>query len=132
MIKYRKGNGKMTIWKMVLENENDEVDFNLYQELAQRTSATTTSKDKIENGLMGLNGEAGEAIDILKKHRFQGHDLDMVKIKDEASDVLWYLAEICTGLGITMEELARHNIGKLYNRYPEGFEVDKSLNRGGD
>ena len=132
MIKYRKGNGKMTIWKMVLENENDEVDFNLYQELAQRTSATTTSTDKIENGLMGLNGEAGEAIDILKKHRFQGHDLDMVKIKDEASDVLWYLAEICTGLEITMEELARHNIGKLYNRYPDGFEVDKSLNRGGD
>ena len=117
---------------MVLDNENDEVDFNLYQELAQRTSATTSRTDKIENGLMGLNGESGEAIDVLKKHRFQGHDLDLAKIKDEASDVLWYLAELCTGLGITMEELARYNIGKLYDRYPDGFEVDKSVNRGGD
>ena len=119
----------MTIWKMVLENENDKVDFNLYQQLAQRTSNTNTKSDKIENGLMGLNGEAGEAIDILKKHKFQGHDLDKDKLKDEASDVLWYLAEICTGLGIDMEELARHNIGKLYKRYPGGFEAERSINR---
>jgi len=37
----------MTIWKMALENESEGVDFNLYQKLAQRTSATTTSIDKI-------------------------------------------------------------------------------------
>ncbi len=58
----------MTIWKMILDNENDEVDFNLYQQLAQRTSATTTSIDKIANGLMGMNGEPGEVLDILKKY----------------------------------------------------------------
>ena len=52
----------MTIWKMFLDNEDDKVDFNLYQQLAQRTSNTKTKSDKIENGLMGLNGEAGEAM----------------------------------------------------------------------
>ena len=119
----------MTIWKMVLDNEKDEVDFNLYQKLAQRTSATTTSIDKIANGLMGMNGESGGALDILKKYWFQGHELDVEKIIEEAGDVLWYIAELCSGLGITVEDLARYNIGKLYNRYPDGFEVDKSVNR---
>ena len=65
------------MWKMVLENESEGVDFNLYQKLAQRTSATTTSIDKIANGLMGMNGESGEALDILKKYWFQGHELDV-------------------------------------------------------
>ena len=125
----RKGNEKMTIWKMALENESEGVDFNLYQKLAQRTSATTTSIDKIANGLMGMNGESGEALDILKKYWFQGHELDVEKIIEEAGDVLWYIAELCSGLGITVEDLARHNIEKLYNRYPDGFEVDKSVNR---
>ena len=120
----------MTIWKMVLENENDKVDFNLYQKLAQRTSANTNNQNRIENGLMGLNGEAGEAIDILKKHKFQGHDLDKDKLIDELGDVLWYIAETCQGLEVSMEEVARRNIGKLYKRYPDGFEVDKSINRG--
>lgn len=119
----------MTMWKMALENESEGVDFNLYQKLAQRTSATTTSIDKIANGLMGMNGESGEALDILKKYWFQGHELDVEKIIEEAGDVLWYIAELCSGLGITVEDLARHNIEKLYNRYPDGFEVDKSVNR---
>ena len=117
------------IWKMVLENEDDKIDFNLYQSLAQRTSNTKTKSDKIGNGLMGMNGESGEAIDILKKHLYQGHELDRDKIIEEAGDVLWYIAETCTGLGISMEELARKNIGKLVERYPDGFDVDKSLNR---
>lgn len=119
----------MTIWKMVLDNENDKVDFNLYQQLAQRTSNTNTKSDKIENGLMGLNGEAGEAMDVLKKYYFQGHELDKDKLIDELGDVLWYIAETCQGLEISMEEVARRNIGKLYKRYPKGFEVDRSVNR---
>ena len=108
------------------------MNFNLYQELAQRTSNTKTWSDKITNGLMGLNGEAGEAIDILKKYYYQGHELDKDKLFDECSDVLWYLAEIITGLDKTMEDLAIHNIDKLKKRYPKGFEADKSINRKDD
>lgn len=118
------------LWKMLLDNEDDKVDFNMYQKLAQRTSATELKSDKLLNGLMGLNGEAGEAIDYLKKCYFQGHELDKDKLIDELGDVLWYIAEACVGLGIDMEGLARQNIGKLYKRYPKGFEVDKSVNRG--
>ena len=100
-----------------------------YQRLAQRTSNTKTSSEKIENGLMGLNGEAGECIDILKKYRFQGHELDRTKLLDELGDVLWYIAEAASGLGITMEDIAIHNIGKLKKRYPEGFDSERSRHR---
>ena len=119
----------MEIWKAFQDTENGELTLNQYQVLAQRTSATDNKRDKMVNGLLGLNGEAGEAIDILKKYWYQGHDLDEDKLLDEASDILWYLAELCTGLGISMDELARYNVGKLYKRYPEGFDSDKSVNR---
>ena len=50
---------------------------NDYQQAALRTAPGDLPPERLLlNGLMGLNGEAGEAIDILKKHLFQGHELD--------------------------------------------------------
>jgi len=107
------------------------MDFNEYQKLAQRTSSTITASDKLENGLMGLNGESGEAIDVLKKYLFQGHELDRTKLKEELSDILWYMAETATGLNLELESVARYNIEKLKTRYPDGFDTEKSINRAG-
>lgn len=103
--------------------------FNEYQELAQRTSSTSNITDKIENGVMGLNGEAGECIDLVKKWEFQGHSLDVSELKKELGDVLWYIAECATGVGIKLEDIAISNIEKLRARYPDGFDADKSVNR---
>ncbi|NLY46839.1 MAG: nucleoside triphosphate pyrophosphohydrolase family protein [Tissierella sp.] len=105
------------------------MNFKEYQKLAQRTSNTKHREDKLANGLMGLNGEAGEAIDILKKYYYQGHELDKDKLRNELGDVLWYIAETCVGLGTTLEDIAKGNIDKLKKRYPEGFEADKSIHR---
>lgn len=108
------------------------MDFNEYQKLAMKTASDTSKHSKqnlILNGVMGLCGEAGECIDIVKKHMFQGHELNREKLIDEASDCLWYLAEIATGLNLTLEEIASHNVEKLKKRYPEGFDADKSINR---
>lgn len=106
------------------------MDFNEYQTKAQRTSATNTPKEKLLNGLMGLNGEAGECIDAYKKHLFQGHDLDTNKLIDEVGDVLWYIAEIAEGLNISIEEIAYKNIKKLENRYKKNkFNKQESIQR---
>ena len=53
--------------------------INEYQKEALRTAQTDklNPEERLLNGVMGLNGEAGEAIDIVKKHIFQGHDLDV-------------------------------------------------------
>lgn len=101
-----------------------------YQKLARTTENKTLSDfDRIRNGCYGLCGESGECIDLLKKHEFQGHELDKEKLIDELGDVLWYISQTAAGLGITMEDIARHNISKLKKRYPGGFEANKSINR---
>ena len=78
---------------------------------------------------MGLCGEAGEAIDIVKKHLAQGHELDKEKLIKELGDVAWYLAETAYALDIDLETVFKLNIEKLKRRYPEGFEKEKSINR---
>lgn len=105
------------------------MDFNEYQKLAQRTSSTRTRTDKIYNGLLGLFGEGGECADIFKKYVFQGHLFGREHMLKEAGDILWYLAELVSGLDATLEEVARMNIDKLKARYPQGFDPDKSRNR---
>jgi len=105
------------------------MDFIEYQELAMKTASDKSKQNRILNGVMGLCGEAGECIDIVKKHMFQGHELDKQRLIDEASDCLWYLAEIASGLEMSMEEIASYNIEKLRRRYPDGFDAGKSQNR---
>ena len=106
--------------------------LNEYQTEAMRTASgmTASSNENLMlNGAMGLNGEAGEVIDILKKHMFQGHDLDVEHIAKECGDCLWYLAILAKGAGYTLDEIAEMNKAKLRKRYPDGFEADKSLHR---
>lgn len=73
---------------------------NEYQKEALRT-ASGMSKEypRILNGLMGLNGEAGECIDILKKHLYQGHAFDSEHMAKELGDVAWYLAISAEAIG---------------------------------
>lgn len=104
-----------------------------YQRLAMRTARLELSeKELLCDGAMGLCGEAGECCDLIKKHVFQGHMLDADKLIDEMSDVMWYLALICHVLGTDLDLVMEHNIKKLMKRYPNGFEVEKSVNRSTD
>lgn len=103
--------------------------MNEYQQLAQRTANTKLPSDKIENGLLGLFGEGGKCADTLKKYLFQEHELDKAHMIEELGDVLWYCAELTCGLGVTLEEVATKNIGKLRRRYPDGFSAERSINR---
>lgn len=105
------------------------MEFNEYQKKALVTAAVKDSDGLILNGVMGLSGESGECIDMVKKHLFQGHDLDKEKMMDELGDVLWYIAITAEGLGYQLNEIAAHNVEKLRKRYPQGFDADRSINR---
>ena len=106
------------------------MEANRYQLLAYRTANHELSAfDQLRNAVYGLNGEAGEVIDILKKHEFQGHTLNKDALIDELSDIAWYLALGCTALGVTLTDVFEHNVAKLRDRYPEGFDSEKSINR---
>lgn len=104
--------------------------INEYQELAMRTlNPNLSQKDILINGVMGLCGESGEAIDLVKKHLAQGHELDKEHLARELGDIAWYLAETAMVLGYSLEEIMQMNIDKLNKRYPEKFRVEESINR---
>ena len=104
--------------------------INEYQQLAMTTLNPQLSKrDVLINGVMGLCGEAGEAIDIVKKHLAQGHELDREKLVKELGDVAWYLAETAYALDVPLEDVLQRNIDKLKARYPQGFEAKSSIER---
>ena len=103
--------------------------LNEYQQAAQRTASTKTPSDKIENGILGLCGETGEVADLLKKYLYQGHELDREKMIKECGDVIWYVAELASGLGMTLEDFCQINVDKLRRRYPDGFDPERSMHR---
>lgn len=103
---------------------------NEYQELAMATlNPQLRKKDVLINSVMGLCGESGEAIDIVKKWLAQGHELDKERLAKELGDIAWYLAEAATALDMPLEQILQGNIDKLKKRYPDGFEVQRSLVR---
>ena len=104
--------------------------LNEYQKLAMTTlNPELDDQNVLINGVMGLCGEAGEAIDLVKKHLHQGHPLDREALKKELGDIAWYLAETAHALGLSLEEVCAGNIEKLKKRFPEGFSVGASMNR---
>ena len=105
--------------------------INEYQELAQRTSSTDMLCTKIENGILGLCGETGEIADVYKKYVFQQHNFDEAHMVEELGDVCWYVAELATGLGVTLEKVMEQNVEKLRKRYPGGFDAERSVHREG-
>lgn len=103
---------------------------NEYQAQAMRwLNPALSEKGTLINGVMGLCGESGEVIDLVKKHLSQGHPLDREALAKELGDVAWYLAETAYVLGYPLEEIFRMNLEKLSARYPDGFSTERLLHR---
>lgn len=104
--------------------------INEYQELAMKTLNPNLQQNQVLiNAVMGLCGESGEAIDLVKKHLFQGHELDKTEFIKELGDIAWYLAEACTAIGVELEAVLEGNIEKLKQRFPNGFNSNASIER---
>ncbi|MDO5400178.1 MAG: nucleoside triphosphate pyrophosphohydrolase family protein [Eubacteriales bacterium] len=100
---------------------------NDYQRQAMATlNPALSKKDVLINSVMGLCGESGEAIDIVKKWLAQGHELDRAHLAKELGDIAWYLAEAATALDIPLDDIFQGNLDKLKARYPEGFSEERS------
>ncbi len=104
--------------------------INEYQKLAMTTLNPRLNKNEILiNSVMGLCGESGEAIDIVKKHLYQDHELNKEGLIKELGDIAWYLAEACTALDVDLEDVLITNIEKLKKRFPQGFDKEASIKR---
>ena len=104
--------------------------INEYQKEALRTASGMNQQYPMAlNGVMGLAGESGECVDMMKKHLFQGHPIDTEHMAKELGDVAWYLAITAHAIGYDLETVLQMNVNKLRKRYPNGFEAERSLHR---
>lgn len=95
-----------------------------FQREAARTSAAPfPERERLLVQTLGLCGESGEVADIVKKHAWHGAPLDKAVMVDELGDVLWYLTDLATAIGVSLEDVAAANVAKLRRRYPDGFTV---------
>ena len=98
--------------------------YGSYQEKSRKTYSDIPTNDYIVYPTLGLVNEAGEFAGKIKKiFRDKGGNFsqeDKEALKGELGDVLWYLTQICTNLGFTLEEVAEGNLDKLFSRLERG------------
>ncbi|HOA23183.1 MAG TPA: nucleoside triphosphate pyrophosphohydrolase family protein, partial [Aggregatilineales bacterium] len=98
--------------------------YGSYQEQSRRTYSDIKTDDPIVYPTLGLVNEAGEVAGKIKKifrdRNGEITEADRQALKDELGDVLWYLTQICTNLGLTLEEVAEANLDKLFSRQARG------------
>lgn len=87
------------------------------------------NKDRLIHACMGMQTETAEFTDALKKAIFYGKTLDVVNLKEEIGDLLWYVSIAMDELGTTYEAEMQRVTNKLKLRYPEKFTEEDAINR---
>jgi NTP pyrophosphatase (non-canonical NTP hydrolase) len=127
------------------------VNPNIYQAAAARTEADPcksasrmesmlpvdpTSPDslhlmpvRINHAVVGLAGEVGELSQLLERWVYYGQSLSVPDVEEEVGDCLWYIALLCTAVGIPMERAMEGNLAKLKARFPHKFTEEAAANR---
>ena len=95
------------------------ITINTYQHQASKfISPDITPKEQLTNWALGLAGEAGEVVEPVKKYLFHHRELNVKELSKELGDILWYVAAMCTTLGLSLQDVMTENIDKLTQRYP--------------
>lgn len=98
--------------------------FDDYQTHALATYKVPSKGDPLALAALGLAGEAGEVVELVKKHLFHGAPLAREKLLKEAGDVLWYLALLARLCDTNLSVVAQANIAKLQARFPDGWSPE--------
>lgn len=98
--------------------------FDEYQTKSRKTAGYPAIGHPVIYPALGLVNEAGEVAGKIKKvFRDKGGEINdetRAALKAELGDVLWYVAQVCTELGLSLDEVAGYNIEKLYSRLERG------------
>ena len=104
------------------------MDNNNYQKFASYgLRPESKGKNPLVGFALGLAGEAGEVVDGIKKREYHGRtdEITVAHLVEELGDVMWYVANISTTLGVTLDEVLERNYDKLHNRYPDLYKEEK-------
>jgi NTP pyrophosphatase (non-canonical NTP hydrolase) len=96
------------------------MNFDDYETAAARTvNPALDANGRLIDAAAGLAEEAGEALAIVRKHLYQGRELDRERLEKELGDVLWCVAMTARAAGLSLDAIAAANIQKLRERYPD-------------
>ena len=99
-----------------------------YQAEARRTiNRALNERDRLLDAAAGLSEEAGEVLGLVRKRAFQSREMSTEQLAEELGDALWCLATTADCLGLSLEDVAMANVGKLKRRYPNGFAEARSV-----
>jgi NTP pyrophosphatase (non-canonical NTP hydrolase) len=100
------------------------MNFTDYQSKSRITAKYPPIGHPVIYPTLGLTNEAGEVAGKIKKiFRDKGGVIGEVEreaLKGELGDVLWYLAQLCTELDLSLDDVAAHNLEKLFSRMERG------------
>lgn len=100
------------------------MNFDEYQTKSRKTAGYPAIGHPVIYPALGLVNEAGEVAGKIKKvFRDKGGEINdetRSALKAELGDVLWYVAQVCTELGLSLDEVAGYNLEKLYSRLERG------------
>ena len=100
----------------ILKEVPVEDDYTFYQYQVDAVSTLGPDRNPLMVAL-GVGGEAGEVLEVIKKGNRPGQEVDVLHLKEEIGDVLWYLAVLADYYDLDLEEIALDNIDKLSKRY---------------
>lgn len=89
----------------------------------------TPSQCELLHAAIGIAGEAGELLDAVRKHVFEGQPLDRENVIEELGDLCFYLEAACQAIGVTREEIEELNTAKLSKRYEAGYSDKAAQDR---
>jgi NTP pyrophosphatase (non-canonical NTP hydrolase) len=98
-------------------------------EVLRTYAGSSNQNEKLTLSALGLTGEAGEVADHIKKALFSGHSIDNMHLLEELGDVLWYVVLAAHAIDFNLNDVMQYNVQKLRNRYPNGFDPERSINR---
>jgi len=85
--------------------------------------------EKILHAILGIGTESGELVDALLKYKYEGQELDVVNVKEEVGDLMWYVAIILREFDLDLHDILQNNIDKLKARYGDKFSEEKANTR---
>ena len=96
------------------------MNFSDYEAAAARTiHPALEGNDRLIDAAAGLAEEAGEVLALVRKHLYQGKELDREKLEKELGDALWCLAMTARAAGLSLDSVAASNIKKLEARHAD-------------
>lgn len=124
---HQHGYDDLVVTKLLSEVYKIKSQFFIEQQILTQPGFTSMQVMVVWN-VVGLIGEAAEIGQLILEGLSKG-GFDKEKLAKELGDVCWYIAGLCSKLGLDLGEVMETNIRKLEQRYPNGYQAQDSLNR---